>query len=77
VKRVLLFLPLLLVACDGLQSPQPPGPPQNLTQVWGILLRDPLTPPGSFTPANFNTGGVVPDEWFSPLNLDTFTLPPV
>jgi hypothetical protein len=35
---------------------------QNLTQVWGILLRDPLTPPGSFTPANFNTGGVVPDE---------------
>jgi hypothetical protein len=62
MKRILLFLPLLLVACNGLQSPQPPGPPQNLTQVWGILLRDPLTPPGSFTPANFNTGGVVPDE---------------
>jgi hypothetical protein len=61
MKRILLFLPLL-VACNGLQSPQPPGPPQNLTQVWGILLRDPLTPPGSFTPANFNTGGVVPDE---------------
>jgi len=62
MKRTLFFLPLLLVACNGLQSPQPPGPPQNLTQVWGILLRDPLTPPGSFTPANFNTGGVVPDE---------------
>ncbi len=62
MKRTLLLLPLLLVACEGLQSPQPPGPPQNLTQVWGILLRDPLTPPGSFTPANFNTGGVVPDE---------------
>jgi hypothetical protein len=61
VKRVLLFLPLL-VACNGLQPPQPPGPPQNLTQVWGTLLRDPLTPPGRFTPANFNTGGVVPDE---------------
>jgi hypothetical protein len=61
VKRILLFLPLL-VACNGLQSYEPPGPPQNLTQVWGTLLRDPLTSPGSFTPANFETGGVVPDE---------------
>jgi len=61
MRGALLFLPLLLAACGKLSAP-PPGPPQNLTQVWGLLLEDPLTRPGSFTPANFNTGGVVPDE---------------
>lgn len=61
MRGTLLLLPLLLAACGKLSAP-PPAPPQNLTQVWGLLLEDPLTRPGSFTPANLNTGGVVPDE---------------
>ncbi|MGC8905353.1 hypothetical protein, partial [Thermus sp.] len=62
MRGAFLLLPLLLAACGGLQVSEPPGPPRNLVQVWGTLLRDPLTRPGSFTPANIGTGGVVPDE---------------